>query len=77
VVRVRYGVYLVPSTTRDVVHAVSHSPAAPAHLVCSCEAKQHPACVHRASVYLAKLEASGLRVKPSTFAVTATKKDAA
>jgi hypothetical protein len=77
VVRVRFGVYLVPSTTRNVVHAVSHSPASPEHLVCSCEARQHPACQHRAAVYLAKLEASGLRVKPSTFAVAAVKKEAA
>jgi hypothetical protein len=74
VVRVRFGVYLVPSTTRDVVHAVSHSPASPEHTICSCEARQHPACQHRAAVYLAKLEASGLRVKAPTKTV---KKDAA
>jgi hypothetical protein len=58
--RVHYGVYLVPSTSRAAVHTVTHF-ANPDELCCTCEGGAHLACVHRAAVYLAKLEARGLR----------------
>jgi hypothetical protein len=75
--RVRYGVYLVPSTTRPAVHTVTHF-ANPDELRCTCEGGTHVACVHRAAVYLAKLEARGLRpVLPGMAPVTAHQQPAA
>jgi hypothetical protein len=69
VVRVRFGLYLVPSTSRDGVdHKVAVSPRG--QYACSCEAgvAGRP-CVHAAAVYLAKLErnsgASVVYVKPA------------
>ena len=79
VVRIKRGTYLVPSTTREVVHCVGHNPDEPhlaEHLTCSCEARYHPACTHRAAVWLAKMEAAGLRVKPSTATVRTERKAA-
>jgi hypothetical protein len=68
--RIRYGLYLVPSTTRSIVHTVSHG-ADQDQLRCTCEGGAHVACVHRAAVYLAKLEARGLRpVLPSPAATS-------
>lgn len=69
VTRVRFGLYLVPSTTREgQAHRVAVSPRG--RYSCSCEAgvAGRP-CVHAAAVYLAKLErnsgASVVYVKPA------------
>jgi uncharacterized Zn finger protein len=75
VARVRYGVYLVPSTSSAEVYTVQHEPGQDETLFCSCPGRFHPACAHRAAVYAAKLEARGLRVKAPTK--TAVRKEQA
>jgi len=58
--RVRCGLYRVPSTSEAgvtwtvVVENGAYS--------CTCRAANKPACVHRAAVYLAKLQATGAKV---------------
>ncbi len=67
--RVRFGLYRVPSTSEaGVVHTVIVDGGA---YECTCKAANKPACVHRAAVYLAKLQATGAKVvgvKPATRA---------
>lgn len=57
--RVRYGLYRVPSSTREqLTHTVTVD--AHGHYGCTCEAGNRALpCVHQAAVYLAKVEASG------------------
>ena len=60
VARVRFGLYRVPSTSEaDVVWTVAVEDGAYA---CTCKAANKPACVHRAAVYLAKVQARGAKV---------------
>jgi len=65
--RVRFGLYRVPSTSEaGVVHTVIVDGGA---YECTCKASAKPSCVHRAAVYIAKVEASGAKVvgvKPAT-----------
>lgn len=65
--RIAYGHYLVPSTSREgMSHTVRHTRGidGEAALACTCESGHRPACVHRASVYVRKLQEQGLTVKP-------------
>ena len=67
--RVRLGLYRVPSTSEAGVSwtVITESGA----YSCTCRASNKPACVHRAAVYLAKLQATGAKVvgvKPATRA---------
>jgi hypothetical protein len=62
VVRVAYGRYEVPSTTTGERYTVTHNPGQDEQLYCTCPGRSHPACIHRASVWLAKQEAKGVRV---------------
>jgi hypothetical protein len=62
VARVRYGVYLVPSTSSAEVYTVQHEPGQDERLFCTCPGRFHPACTHRAAVWIAKQEAKGVRV---------------
>ena len=65
--RVRFGLYRVPSTSEQgVTWTVAIENGA---YCCTCRASNKPACVHRAAVYLAKLQATGAKVvgvKPAT-----------
>ena len=67
--RVRFGLYRVPSTSEEGVTwtvAIENGTYS-----CICRAANKPACVHRAAVYLAKLQATGAKVvgvKPATRA---------
>ena len=69
VTRVRFGLYRVLSTTE---HGVTWTVAIEnGTYSCTCKASNKPACVHRAAVYLAKVEATGAKVvgvKPATRA---------
>ncbi len=58
--RVRFGLYRVPSTSEaGVLHTVMVDSGV---YDCTCRAANKPACVHRAAVYLAKLQATGAKV---------------
>jgi hypothetical protein len=58
--RVRCGLYRVPSSSEaGVVWTVVVESGA---YSCTCRASNQPACVHRAAVYLAKLQAAGAKV---------------
>jgi len=58
--RVRLGLYRVPSTSEEgVTWTVVIENGA---YECTCRASNKPACVHRAAVYLAKVQATGSRV---------------
>ena len=58
--RVRWGLYRVPSTSEaGVVHTVIVDGGV---YECTCKAANKTACVHRAAVYLAKLQATGAKV---------------
>ena len=76
--RVRFGLYRVPSTSeQDVTWTVAIENGA---YSCTCKAANKPACVHRAAVYLAKLQATGAKVvgvKPATRAARQPKPAAA
>ena len=65
--RVRLGLYRVPSTSEEsVTWTVMVDGGA---YSCTCRASNKLACVHRAAVYLAKVQASGAKVvgvKPAT-----------
>ncbi len=65
--RVRFSLYRVPSTSEaGVVHTVVVDGGV---YECTCKASYKPACVHRAAVYLAKMQATGAKVvgvKPAT-----------
>jgi hypothetical protein len=62
VVRVGYGRYLVPSTSRPgATHEVTHPAGRDAAMACNCESAWRPACVHRAAVWIRKLQAQGHR----------------
>ena len=65
--RVRYSLYRLPSTSEaGVVHTVVVDGGV---YECTCKASNRPACVHRAAVNLAKMQASGAKVvgvKPAT-----------
>ena len=67
VARVRFGLYRVPSTSEaGVTWTVAVEDGA---YSCTCKAASKPACVHRAAVYLAKVQAKGAKVvgvKPAT-----------
>ena len=67
VTRVRRGLYRVPSTSEeDVTWTVMVDGGA---YSCTCRASNKVACVHRAAVYLAKVQATGAKVvgvKPAT-----------
>jgi len=58
--RVRFGLYRVPSTSEEgvtwtvAIESGTYS--------CTCKAANKPACMHRAAVYLAKLQATGAKV---------------
>lgn len=66
--RVRFGEYRVPSTSQA---GVTYTVTVGADNVyrCTCKGAKHPACVHRAAVYLAKLRCNEgvqvLSVKPA------------
>jgi len=67
VTRVRLGLYRVPSTSEAGVTwtVITESGA----YSCTCRASNKPACVHRAAVFLAKVQATGCKVvgvKPAT-----------
>ena len=78
VTRIRCGLYRVASTSEAGVTwtvAVENGTYA-----CTCKAANKPACVHRAAVYLAKLQATGAKVvgvKPATRPVRQPKPVAA
>jgi len=58
--RVRFGPYRVPSTSEaGVTWTVAIENGT---YCCTCRAANKPACVHRAAVYLAKLQATGAKV---------------
>ena len=58
--RVRFGLYRVPSTSEaGVTWTVAVEDGVYA---CTCKAAHHPVCVHRAAVYLAKVQAQGAKV---------------
>jgi len=65
--RVRFGLYRFPSTSEEgVTWTVMVDGGV---YECTCRASNKPACVHRAAVYLAKLQATGAKVvvvKPAT-----------
>ncbi|MGH2367921.1 MAG: hypothetical protein ACRDI2_06970 [Chloroflexota bacterium] len=58
--RQRFGLYLVPSTSEPGVEWTVTVDAGVYR--CTCKAAGHPACVHRAAVYLAKVQAKGAKV---------------
>ena len=63
VVRVEYGSYTVPSTSRGgVTYFITGQEGEP--LDCTCEAQFHmPLCVHRAAVLIRRWEADGYTVR--------------
>ncbi len=68
VVRVRFGLYRVSTSEEGVTWTVAIENGT---YSCTCKAANKPACVHRAAVYLAKLQATGAKVvgvKPATRA---------
>jgi len=69
--RIAFGHYEVPSTSREgVVHTVRHTRGigGEAALSCTCESGHRPACVHRAALYVRRLQEQGLTVKPKAEA---------
>jgi hypothetical protein len=60
VTRVRRGLYRVPSTSEESVTWTVMVDSGVYE--CTCRASNKPACVHRAAVYLAKVQASGAKV---------------
>lgn len=64
VTRLRHGLYDVESASRPgQVHRVS---VIGRNWFCTCPARERPACWHRAAVYVAKVEAGGVRVTGPT-----------
>lgn len=63
--RIAFGHYEVPSTSREgKTHTVRHTRGidGEAALVCSCEGGSRPVCVHRAALYVRRLQEQGVRV---------------